>query len=173
MPEKSGYFRIVENRGIIFIFLSKFLFYIFITLGLLKVVFGYFTSVPKNYVSKVLANERTVIGKKFRGRLMAIYTCAGFLFLLMFGGCMNMIYTASSNKYMFYTTGIRLKSLNTELLSQMNEANVATLDQEIPQSSQLREAGPQKLRQQDRPVRRQEQPARPHRLHEELQHQRL
>lgn len=124
MPEKNGYFRIVENRGIVFIFLSKFLFYIFMTLGLLKVVFGYFTTVPKNYVSKVLANERTVIGKKFQGRLMIIYFCAGFLFLVMFGICMGTIYSASSNKYMFYTTGIKLKSMNTELLGQMNEANV-------------------------------------------------
>ena len=146
MPEQSGYFRIVENRGIVFIFLSKFLFYIFITLGMLKIVFGYFTAVPKNYISKILSNERTVIGKKFQSRSMIIYICTTILFLIMLSICLGTFYSASSNKDKFYTTGIKLKSLNTEMLVNMNEASVFILLLiELFKPSELRQASAQEL----------------------------
>ena len=123
MPEKEGYFRVVENRGVIYTVLAKFFFYIFLTLGLMKIVFGYFSTVPKNYISKTLQNERIVIGKKFALRRLLLMSVKVVLFLWMMWICVSTIYVCSQNKSIFYSAGITLKSLNTEIVKQVREAN--------------------------------------------------
>lgn len=122
MPEEPGYFRIVDTRGSVYSVASKLILYIFLTFGVLKVVFGYFTTVPKNYIKKTLANERTVMGKKFKSRYLIILGISFLLFLFMVFTIIGMLYLSSSNKSDFYSTGMDLKYLNTEILKNIKEA---------------------------------------------------
>lgn len=122
MPEQSGYFRIVETRGAVYSVASKLLLYIFLTFGVLKVVFGYFTTAPKNYITKTLANERTVMGKKFKSRYLIILLISILVFLFMFMTGVGMLYMSSKNKTDFYSTGMDLKYLNSEIMKNIKEA---------------------------------------------------
>ena len=125
MPEQSGYFRIVEQRGIIYTILAKVLFYIFIIFGLMKLLFGYFTTVPKNYILQTLSNERRVHGKKFAGRLFVIHALTILTFLWMFFTCIVMLNESSNNKALLVGAGISLKGLNTDILNQVTEAQTS------------------------------------------------
>jgi hypothetical protein len=122
MPEEPGYFRIVDTRGAVYTVASKLLLYIFLAFGVLKVVFGYFTTAPKNYISKTLANERTVMGKKFKSRYLIILTLSVLIFLFMLFTGSKMLFLSSTNKTVFYSTGMNLKYLNTEIHKNIKEA---------------------------------------------------
>lgn len=122
MPEQAGYFRIVETRGVLYTVLAKLLLYIFLAFGILKVVFGYFTTTPKNYITKTLSNERTVMGKKFRKRYAAIVCISFFLFASMFMICLSKLLITSENKENFFNTGMDLKYKNTEIVNNVKEA---------------------------------------------------
>jgi predicted PurR-regulated permease PerM len=122
MPEQAGYFRIVETRGVIYTVLAKLLLYIFMAFGILKVVFGYFTTTPKNYITKTLSNERTIMGKKFRKRYAAIVCISLLLFIYMFVICFSKLVITSDNKANFYNTGMDLKYKNTDIVNNVKEA---------------------------------------------------
>jgi hypothetical protein len=122
MPEEPGYFRIVDTRGAVYSVASKLILYIFLTFGVLKVVFGYFTTSPKNYITKTLANERSVMGKKFKARYLIILIISFLIFLFMSMTGMGMLYLSSANKTDFYSTGMDLKYLNSEMQKNIKEA---------------------------------------------------
>jgi hypothetical protein len=102
--------------------LAKVLFYLFLIFGLMKLVFGYFTTSPKNYILQTLANERRVHGKKFGGRITVVNFVAGVTFFWMLMTCIAMLSISSANKTLFSNTGISLKSLNTDIVNQVVEA---------------------------------------------------
>lgn len=122
MPEEPGYFRIVDTRGVVYTVVSKILLYVFLTFGVLKVVFGYFTTAPKNYITKTLANERSVMGKRFKSRYLIILIFSVLAFLFMFLTGISMLFLSSANKSVFYSTGMNLKSLNAETFKIIKEA---------------------------------------------------
>lgn len=122
MPEKAGYFRIVDTRGVIYTILAKLLLYIFLAFGIIKVVFGYFTTTPKNYITKTLSNERTIMGKKFKKRYAVVVCISFLLFIYMFIISFSMLVITSDNKANFYNTGMDLKYKNTDIVNNVKEA---------------------------------------------------
>lgn len=100
------------------------LFYIFLAFGLLRILFGYFTTIPKNYIAKSLSNERTVMGKRFAVRQTIVIFIKVILFLWMLGLNISNLAVNSNNKSVFSTVGINLKSINTEMTKQVEEAHV-------------------------------------------------
>lgn len=114
----------MDNRAILLIFAGKLLFYIFLVFGLLRILFGFFTTIPKNYIAKSLSNERTVMGKRFAVRQTIVICIKVILFLWMLGICLNNLAVNSHNKTEFSTVGINLKSINTEMTKQIEEAYV-------------------------------------------------
>lgn len=124
MPEKEGYFRIVETRGLIWIILAKFCFYVLLLLGILKFIFGYFSTMPENMIMKTLGNNRTPPSRGMNVRKYIVYSLKFLLFIVMFFICLFNIFSSSSNKTTFFSTGIKLQTLNKETLDQITEASV-------------------------------------------------
>lgn len=112
-------------RGLIFIVLSKMIFYAFFLLGIAKVVFNFFPIKSKDYVKRKLNNKRKN-KKGFKKQRTKKYMILTFIqCLVICGASIFCGFITSKNKDNFSEVGRILSKQSLDLVKTMKETYVS------------------------------------------------